>query len=89
MGTMGQEQLAAMFADILGAFTLACGALCATPPTSIVGALLWTGYLGQVLSSHLGVAGLACGGIVFALVISPALWGALRLRDTSPRVLLP
>jgi hypothetical protein len=30
----------------------ACSALAAISPTSIVGAILWTGYLGNVLVTH-------------------------------------
>jgi len=31
------------------------GALASVPPTSIVGAILWTGYLGNIVVTHLSV----------------------------------
>jgi DoxX-like family len=42
-------------ARALGAITTACIALTAIPPTSIVGAILWTGYLGNALVTHLPI----------------------------------
>jgi hypothetical protein len=39
-------------ARALGAVTTACVALTTIPPTSIVGAILWTSYLGNVLVTH-------------------------------------
>ena len=42
-------------ARALGTITTACVALTAIPPTSIVGAILWTGYLGNALVTHLPI----------------------------------
>ena len=42
-------------ARALGAVTTACIALTTIPPTSIVGAILWTSYLGDVLVTHLPI----------------------------------
>ena len=42
-------------ARALGAITTACIALATIPPTSIVGAILWTSYLGNALVTHLPV----------------------------------
>jgi hypothetical protein len=42
-------------ARALGAITTACIALTTIPPTSIVGAILWTGYLGNVVVTHLNM----------------------------------
>ena len=36
----------------LGLITLVCTALYSVPPTSMVGAILWVGYLGNVVISH-------------------------------------
>jgi hypothetical protein len=55
MGTSGQELLGDAFGQMLGAITILCGALCATPPTSIVGAILWMGYFGEAMLSHLRI----------------------------------
>jgi hypothetical protein len=37
----------------LGVATTACAAITTIPPTSIVGAILWTGYLGNFVATHL------------------------------------
>jgi DoxX-like family len=42
-------------ARALGAITTACIALTTIPPTSIVGAILWTSYLGDALVTHLPI----------------------------------
>ena len=42
-------------ARALGGITTACAALIAIPPTSIVGAILWTGYLGNFVATHLSI----------------------------------
>jgi hypothetical protein len=42
-------------ARALGATTTACIALTTIPPTSIVGAILWTSYLGNALVTHLPI----------------------------------
>jgi DoxX-like family len=42
-------------ARALGAITTACIALTTIPPTSIVGAILWTSYLGNALVTHLPI----------------------------------
>ena len=42
-------------ARALGAITTACIALTTIPPTSIVGELLWTSYLGNALVTHLPI----------------------------------
>jgi DoxX-like family len=42
-------------ARALGAITTACVAITTIPPTSIVGAILWTGYLGNVVATHFAI----------------------------------
>jgi DoxX-like family len=42
-------------ARALGAVTTACIALTTIQPTSIVGAILWTSYLGNALVTHLPI----------------------------------
>jgi hypothetical protein len=44
-----------LLARILGAVSVACMAFTAIPPTSIVGAVLWTGYLGDIVVTHLRI----------------------------------
>jgi hypothetical protein len=76
MGTYGQELLVETFGHVLGAITILCGAFCAAPPTSIVGVVLWTGYVGEAVLSHLRTGHLP---IVFISVgLSLALTISLR-----------
>ena len=85
MGTYGQELLGDAFGQLLGAATIFCGALCATPPTSIVGAILWMGYLGQAMLAHLREANLPVAFISLGVCVALMVWGALALPDKSQR----
>jgi hypothetical protein len=85
MGTYGQELLGDAVGQMLGAITVLCGALCATPPTSIVGGILWTGYLGQAMLAHLREASLPIAFISLGVCVALMVWGALTLRDKSQR----
>jgi DoxX-like family len=40
-------------ARALGLISATCSALTTIPPTSILGAILWTGYFGDLLAAHL------------------------------------
>jgi hypothetical protein len=41
---------------LLTSLVTACTVITTLPPTSIVGAILWTGYLGNILVTHLPIA---------------------------------
>jgi hypothetical protein len=81
MGTYGQELLVDILGQMLGAFTHLCGALCTTPPTSIVGVILWTGYVGESVLSHLHSGHLPIVFISSGLCLT--LMASLGLRDES------
>jgi hypothetical protein len=51
MGYGSSETLA----RLLGAISMPCIALTNVPPTSILGAIMWSGYLGEVVVSHLRI----------------------------------
>jgi hypothetical protein len=46
---------ALLLARALGVISVAGAVFAAIPPTSIVGAILWTGYLGNVVVTHLNM----------------------------------
>ncbi len=46
---------ALLLARALGVISVVCIAFTTIPPTSIVGAILWTSYLGNVLVTHLNM----------------------------------
>jgi hypothetical protein len=73
----------------LGFITLACTSLYAIPPTSILGAILVTGYLGGAMASHLQIGGLLFTHTLFGLYLGLIVWGGLWLRDRNSQTLLP
>ena len=76
-------------ARTLGVITVACTVLYAIPPTSIVGAILLTGYLGGAMASHLRIGSPLFTHTLFGLYLGLMLWGGLWLRDRSLRALIP
>ena len=69
----------------LGILELACTVVYVIPRTSVLGAILLTGYLGGATVTHLRV-----GDPFFAPVILGVLvWGGLFLRDPRLRALIP
>ena len=70
---------------ILGIVEISCVILYAIPQTSVLGAVLLTGYLGGAVATHVRVnenfAGPAIGGVL--------VWLGLFLRDPRIRALLP
>ena len=77
------------FARTLGVITIACTVLYAIPPTSILGAILLTGYLGGAMASHLRIGSPLFSHILFGFYLGLMLWGGLWLRDRRLRALIP
>jgi DoxX-like family len=73
----------------LGAITLICTVLYAVPPTSILGAILLTGYLGGAMASHVRIGGPLFNHILFGFYLGLILWVGLWLRRRSQRGLIP
>ena len=73
----------------LGAITVICTLLYAVPPTSFVGAILLTGYLGGAIATHLRVGSPLFTHTLFGLYLGLMVWGGLYLRDGNLRALLP
>ena len=76
-------------ARALGLVTIACTVLYAIPPTSILGAILLTGYLGGAMASHVRIGSPLFSHTLFALYLGLMVWGGLWLRDRSLRALIP
>jgi hypothetical protein len=76
-------------ARTLGVITVACTVLYAIPPTSFVGAILLTGYLGGAMASHVRIGSPLFTHILFGFYLGLMVWGGLWLRDGSLRTLLP
>jgi hypothetical protein len=85
MGYGSSESLA----RTLGIITVACTVLYAIPPTSILGAILLTGYLGGAMASHVRIGSPLFSHTLFGLYLGLMVWGGLWLRDGSLRDLIP
>ncbi len=73
----------------LGAITVVCTILYAVPPTSILGAILLTGYLGGAMASHLRIGSPLFTHTLFGFYLGLLLWGGIWLRDRKLRALMP
>ena len=73
----------------LGLILFSCVVVYAVPRTSVLGALLLTGYLGGAVATHVRVANPLFSHVLFPIYIAAFLWGGLMLRDARLRVLLP
>ena len=69
----------------LGVITIVCTVLYSIPPTSILGAILLTGYLGGAMASHLRIGSPLFTHTLFGLYLGLMVWGGLWLRDRSLR----
>lgn len=76
-------------ARTLGIITIACTMLYAFRPTSILGAILLTGYLGGAIASHVRIGSPLFSHVLFGLYLSVMLWGGLWLRDKNLRSQMP
>ena len=72
----------------LGVVLLACTVLYVVPRTSVLGAVLLTGYLGGAVATHVRVQDGAFP-MIFPVIIGALLWGGLVLRDPRLAALLP
>lgn len=76
-------------ARLLGVLTLLCTMLYAIPRTSILGAILLTGYLGGAMATHLRIGNPLFTHLLFGLYLGVMAWGGLYLRDARLRALIP
>jgi DoxX-like protein len=71
----------------IGVVLLTCTLLYLIPRTSILGAVLLTGYLGGAIASQVR-AEASWFNVVFAFVFACLVWGGLWMRDVRVRELL-
>ncbi|NUO50349.1 MAG: DoxX family protein [Polyangiaceae bacterium] len=72
----------------LGLLQVACLALYLIPRTAPLGAVLWTGYLGGAIATHLRVLNPIFSHTLFPIYVAVFLWGGLYLRDARVRALI-
>jgi hypothetical protein len=73
----------------LGVVLLLCVAVYAIPRTSVLGAVLLTGYLGGAIATHVRIVNPLFTHILFPIYVAAFVWGGLLLRQPRLRVLLP
>ncbi|HKQ69689.1 MAG TPA: DoxX family protein [Polyangiaceae bacterium] len=73
----------------LGLLQVALLVIYLVPRTAVLGALLWTGYLGGAVATHVRVGNPLFSHTLFPIYIGALVWGALWLRDEKLRALLP
>ena len=73
----------------LGVITIVCTVLYSIPPTSILGAILLTGYLGGAMASHVRIGSPLFSHTLFGLYLGLMVWGGLWLRDRNLQALIP
>jgi hypothetical protein len=76
-------------ANTLGIILLICTAIYVFPRTSVLGAILLTGYLGVAVATHLRVGDPLFSHILFPTYLGVLLWLGLYLRDSRLRALIP
>jgi hypothetical protein len=72
----------------LGIVQLACLLLYLWPRTAVLGAVLWTGYLGGAIATHVRVENPLFTHVLFPVYVAVLLWGGLFLRDVRVRALV-
>ena len=77
------------FARTLGILTLIGVALYAIPRTSVLGAILLTGYMGGAIATHLRIGSPLFSHVLFGFYLGMLIWGGLYLRDERVRKLIP
>jgi len=73
----------------IGIVLFVCTVLYAIPRTSILGAILLTGYLGGAVASNVRVENPLFGYVLFPVYVGVLLWLGLFLRDVRLRALIP
>lgn len=68
----------------VGVIASCCVVVYAIPRTAVLGAILWTGYLGGAVATHLRLGNPLMSHTLFPIYVAILLWGGLALRD--PRV---
>lgn len=74
---------------VVGPIILACAILYAIPATTVLGAILVTGFLGGAICAHVRIGELGSPPELISLLLGAMTWGGLYLRDPRIRAILP
>jgi hypothetical protein len=73
----------------LGVIELVCLIIYVIPGSSILGAILLTGYLGGAVAIQLRISAPLLSTELFPIYVGVLIWGGLYLRDDRLRALIP
>ena len=73
----------------IGVIELVCLAAYVVPRSSVLGAILLTGYLGGAVATHVRVGSPLWTHVLFPIYVAALLWGGLYLREGRLRALVP
>jgi len=73
----------------LGIVLLVCTILYVIPRTSVLGAILLTGYLGGAVATHVRVSDPLFTHVLFPVYLGVMIWLGLYLRDNLLRRIIP
>ena len=73
---------------VLGIIQLVCLAAYLIPRTRVLGAILWTGYLGGAVATHVRIGDPLFSHVLFPVYVATLLWGGLCLRDARLRAVV-
>lgn len=87
----GSEQLGYPVSSVrgIGLVLLAGVVTYVIPRTSVLGAILLTGFLGGAVATHVRVDNPLFSHVLFPVYVAAMIWGGLLLRDERLRALLP
>jgi hypothetical protein len=72
----------------IGVIELACLAVYLFPRTAPLGAVLWTGYLGGAIATHVRAGDPLLTHTLFPIYVAALIWASVYLRDGRVRALL-
>ena len=78
----------AHYLPVLAAIEAVCLVLYLIPRTAPLGAVLWTGYFGGAIATHLRIGNPLFSHVLFPIYVAAFIWGGLYLRDARVRALL-
>ncbi len=73
----------------IGVLELVCVLVYAIPQSSVLGAILLTGYLGGAIASHVRAGSPLFTHILFPVYVGVLVWGGIFLREERLRALIP
>jgi hypothetical protein len=88
-GMLQETGFAMDLTRVVGPILLASAILYAIPASSVLGAILVTGFLGGAICAHVRIGELGSPPELISLALGAMTWGGLYLRDPRIRALLP